>query len=316
MAVLLEPGLHGGVLPALFAKLRQASLPPTEGGSRAAQRACERRLDLLREALGRFFRRNFLDVLGVTRAWGRGEQVEFIPKAPVLLPLAQAEEVPVVTRQWCRPLELENVSLAVNRVEATFRPAQGSGLEVGAGQGENRLRLYFAYMEDHLQAWLDRPAWLETLDDEKRHALAWSIAWIYRAAGVEIAREPLELLAPPGGEQPRLDGEKVVFPLPRGDKVVYQLADGGRAWRRIASPGDQTVSGPIPAEVRPAWRALFGEMPFSWDLFVDRWNEDAKGGQFGQVRLEDFWIDLLGDTRAGMGANAIRLVEPGKNMGA
>lgn len=319
MAVLLEPGLHGGVLPALYTKLRNASLPATEGGTRAAQRACERKLDLLREGLGRFFRRNFLDVLGVSQAWKQSWETQPESQKTLLLPLAPEAANPVAQRQWWRPFELESVNLAVNRVEATFRPLKGTGLPAGKDHAAEPLRIYVAYMENHLQAWIDRPAWVDTLPEEKRHALAWSLAWVYRAAGVEVAREPLDLLAPSGTTHTHLTGDKVVFSAADGSRVIYRLADRGRAWQRLTeAPSTNLAFGPsaVPGEVRPAWRALFGEMPFTWDLFVERWSADARGEDFGQVRLDDYWIDLLGDTRSGMGSKGLRLADPSQILGA
>ena len=316
MAVLLEPGLHGGVLPALFTKLRNASLPASEGGTRAAQRACERKLDLLREALGRFFRRNFLDVLGVTPAWGQTLCPEHESPKSMLLPLALDPSAAPAPRQWWRPFELESVNLAVNRVEATFRPAKGSGLVSGKGGVADPLRIYVAYMENHLQAWIDRPAWMDELTDDKRHALAWSLAWIYRAAGIEVARETLDLLAPPGTTQTRLDEDRVIFTVAENLRVTYRLTDQGRAWHRVPEHAPFQGAPGTPEEVRPAWRALFGEMPFTWSLFVDRWTAGANGQDFGQVRLDGFWIDLLGDTGAGNGTRGLRLSEGGRVAGA
>ena len=316
MAVLLEPGLHGGVLPALFTKLRNASLPASEGGTRAAQRACERKLDLLREALGRFFRRNFLDVLGVTPAWGQTLCPEHESPKSMLLPLALDPSAAPAPRQWWRPFELESVNLAVNRVEATFRPAKGSGLVSGKGGVADPLRIYVAYMENHLQAWIDRPAWMDELTDDKRHALAWSLAWIYRAAGIEVARETLDLLAPAGTTQTRLDEDRVIFTVAENLRVTYRLTDQGRAWHRVPEHAPFQNAPGTPEEVRPAWRALFGEMPFTWSLFVDRWTAGANGQDFGQVRLDGFWIDLLGDTGAGNGTRGLRLSEGGRVAGA
>jgi hypothetical protein len=57
-------------------------------------------------------------------------------------------------------------------------------------------------------------------------------------------------------------------------------------------------------------------MPFTWDLFVERWSADARGEDFGQVRLDDYWIDLLGDTRAGMGSKVLRLADQSQILGA
>ena len=316
MAVLLEPGLHGGVLPALFTKLRNASLPASEGGTRAAQRACERKLDLLREALGRFFRRNFLDVLGVTTAWGQNLTTEDETQKSMVLPLALEPSAPPAPRQWWRPFELESVNLAVNRVEATFRPARGSGLVSANGAPPEPLRIYVAYMENHLQAWIDRPGWVDHLPDEKRHALAWSLAWIYRAAGVEVVRETLDLLAPPGTTQTRLEEDRVIFSVEDSHRVTYRLTDQGRAWHRVQEHSKGQTAPGAPEEFRPAWRALFGDMPFTWALFVDRWTMDAGGQDFGQVRLEGFWIDLLGDTGAGKGTRGLRLSESGQVAGA
>lgn len=300
-AVLLEPGIHGGVLPALYSRLRQASLPATEGGTKAAQRACERKLELLREALGRFFRRNFLDVMGVTHAWAQDVQPGSVSQKSLMLPLALEPGQPIAARQWWRPLELQSVHLAVNRVEATFKLVGKSGLELEVGLEAEPLRIYIAYMENHLQAWIDRPGWVDKLSESKRHALAWSLAWVYRAAGVEIAREPLELLAPTDVEQTKLEGDRILFTTSEGHRITFRLADQRRAWMRVAEAGNTeptTGTHLAPTELRPAWRAIFGEMPFTWDIFVQRWSADEMGGDFGQTRLDDYWIDLLGDARS------------------
>ncbi|MFM8933102.1 MAG: hypothetical protein ACKOS8_14645, partial [Gemmataceae bacterium] len=254
--------------------------------------------------------------LGVTPAWGHTLSPEDESPKSMLLPLALEPSAPATPRQWWRPFELESVNLAVNRVEATFRPAKGSGLFSGSDSAPEPLRIYVAYMENHLQAWIDRPAWMDHLSDEKRHALAWSLAWIYRAAGVEVARETLELLAPPGTTQTRLDEDRVIFTVADDFRVTYRLADQGRAWHRIPETAPAQGSPTAPEEVRPAWRALFGEMPFTWSLFVDRWTAGANGQDFGQVRLDGFWIDLLGDTGAGKGTRGLRLSEGGRVAGA
>jgi len=64
---------------------------------------------------------------------------------------------------------------------------------------------------------------VDHLPDEKRHALAWSLAWIYRAAGVEVVRETLDLLAPPGTTQTRLEEDRVVFSVEDNQRVTYRL---------------------------------------------------------------------------------------------
>lgn len=308
MAVLLEPGLHGGVLPALFTKLRQSSLPVTEGGNRAAERACERRLELLRDALGRFFRRNFLDVLGVTRAWQRPEAISSASISTLPLQPTIPDDSPRLTRQWQRPFRLDSVSLAVNRVEATFVPAEAiTPNENGAKlQPVEPLRLYFAYLENHLQGWIDRPAWVDALPEEQRRALAWSLAWIYCAAGVEISRESLAQLAPLGAESSLLTGERIRFRLSGGETITYHLADHGTTWQRVGSAG--AIS-----EISPAWRAVFADMPFTWDDFVTRWTRDAEGSGFDQVQLENEWIDLLGESESRRG---LRIASHSKTIGA
>jgi len=233
-----------------------------------------------------------------------------------VLPLALEPSAPPAPRQWWRPFELESVNLAVNRVEATFRPARDSGLVSANGAPPEPLRIYVAYMENHLQAWIDRPGWVDHLPDEKRHALAWSLAWIYRAAGVEVVRETLDLLAPPGTTQTRLEEDRVIFSVEDSHRVTYRLTDQGRAWHRVQEHSKGQTAPGAPEEFRPAWRALFGDMPFTWALFVDRWTMDAGGQDFGQVRLEGFWIDLLGDTGAGKGTRGLRLSESGQVAGA
>jgi hypothetical protein len=102
-------------------------------------------------------------------------------------------------------------------------------------------------------------------------------------------------------EQTKLEGDRILFTTSEGHRITFRLADQRRAWMRVAEAGNTvptTGTHLAPTELRPAWRAIFGEMPFTWDIFVQRWSTDEMGGDFGQTRLDDYWIDLLGDARS------------------
>jgi hypothetical protein len=118
------------------------------------------------------------------------------------------------------------------------------------------------------------PSWVDRLLPHQRQVLATAILGLYKAAGIDLARQQIESEFPPPVPWCDVSAKGlVVWPDDRREvEVVYDLHEG--PW---VAP--QAVCGLSPRRLPTVerWRLVFGAVPIAWDRWVEVWNEDIAG---------------------------------------
>jgi hypothetical protein len=211
MLQLLKPGFHSGTLPKLFAQLRKAERAAHDTGAWRAARAVRERLGAVRESLRRFVERDVLALLHLSPEWQK------------------------------KPLSVGDVALASNQVRVALRHAD---------YPDTSLRLAIAEQEGRLVARVEEVGWLGRLTTPEARMLDWAVLGLYKLAGVDLVRGPVEAPPLPGGV----------------GSVLVELPEPGRpAERWAAAPNG--VAGPVP----------FRQVPLTWAEWVQGWRRDRAG---------------------------------------
>ncbi|HKI36833.1 MAG TPA: hypothetical protein VKA46_33585 [Gemmataceae bacterium] len=155
---LLKPGFHSGTLPKLFAQLRKAERDAHETGAWRAARAVRERLRTVEVSLRRFVARDVLALLHLSPEWKK------------------------------KPLSVGAVDLASNQVRFELRHADYPATP---------LRLAIAEQDGLLVADVEEPGWLSRLTPPETRTLDQAIAGMYKLAGVDLVRRPVEAPAEP-----------------------------------------------------------------------------------------------------------------------
>lgn len=217
MGRLLRPGLHSGTIPKRYARLRRAERQARAGGNWRGVRKHLLALEQIRHSVHRYVDREFRELLALSPQWN-----------------------------LCPP--------AVDAIHI----------------GTNRIRLQIGLAE-HAPAMMDialetRSGWimagaadrglLAVLTPDQRQTLATALLGMYKTAGVELARQPLEVaLSHPAGYDV-LAEQLVVWPDPAlTDEVSYPLGDNA---------------------ADPRARLLFTETRVSWEQWVAAWTDDDR----------------------------------------
>jgi hypothetical protein len=145
-----------------------------------------------------------------------------------------------------RPGEVE---LGTNRIrfELRWRDVAGPPLCVDIDEEGGRLL-----------AGVVKTGWLPGLAEAHRPALADALAGFYHLAGVDLVREEVEALLPPGTSYVVTETSLVAWPaFGEPQEVVYQL---------------MRETGAAPSEVE---RLLLSQRPIAWADWVDHWERDG-----------------------------------------
>jgi hypothetical protein len=146
-------------------------------GKRKAARKLQETYDEVAESIRHFVNRELLELLRQSRVWG---------------------DLPVLTR---------TIHLASNRIRIEL---------CRCGPGDNALWLEFAERCGRLVAGMARPGWFGELSPERQQTLQTALAGLYKLAGVDQVREPIE--------------GAIVPPLPAGAPISWE--QWVEAWRR------------------------------------------------------------------------------------
>jgi len=235
LARLLRPGFHSGTLPKLHAKLRKAERRALRRPSAADRvRAHRAALHHLGENVRHFFEREFLALVNASTFW-RGT-----------------------------PLSLGSVELGANRIRAEV---------FCAALGTAAVWLAFEERSGRLLAGVAGPGWLPRLSPEQRGALATALAGLYKLAGVDVVRQQVEALLPPGVASYDVVDEGLWVGSDGDAEAVYSLDTEGDTLVLRLTAG--TFPEPLPP--LPAVPLLFDRVEVAWDWWVSVWEGDRAG---------------------------------------
>jgi hypothetical protein len=185
------------------------------------------------EELRHFVQRDLIDVLQASKAWG-------------LTATVAAGEIHLATN--CIRIELYCPGLASQSARIDF--ANRGGL---------------------LMASIAHLGWLGELSEGQREAFEDALAGWYKQAGVDLVREHLKRVLPPGSTYDVIqDGLVVWLDAERTQGAKYDLRLLEQAPQRIGPSG--TVG--LPANARSY---LFSESPIAWSAWVEQWERDQAG---------------------------------------
>jgi hypothetical protein len=238
----MKPGFHSGTLPKLYAKLRRKK-------ARGARKQREA-LGHVEEYLRRFVERDLLSVLTGSPTWGAST-----------------------------PLHLGTVRPGTNRIRLELRCPRLPGDSVHLDFEERSGRLVAGFARPG-SAGGDGPAegpaaasWLAHIGPEQVLALRDALAGFYKLAGVDLVREQVEGVLPPGAAYDVTDEGLAVWPGPGFASVaVYELGDGPDL---TARPPEGAAPVSLPA-LRPE-QLRFDRVPVLWDDWVETWELDLAG---------------------------------------
>jgi len=239
MARLLRPGFNSGTVPKLFARLRRAERKALKTGRGKQVRKQLAHLHAVEEEVRHFIDRDFLTLLLQGRSMAS-------------VPLALGEVIPGTKRFL---IEL-------------VRPGRG-------GPG---LWLGFEEHSGWIVAGIAEPGWLAELPAEALDAVASALTGLYKMAGVDLVRQPIERALGPDAASYDFRPEGVVVRPDEatGAEVLYLLGPSP------AAPALATLdapAGPPLAELLrldPA-RLLFARLDVTWAEWVDAWERDRLG---------------------------------------
>ena len=236
MLRLMRPGFHSGTLPKLYAKLRRCER------RRHATKARKRREDLhhVEEAVRHFAERGFVAVLEGSHAWGTTRTL------------------------YVGPVHAATNQIRIEIVSATRILPEGSDTSVMRRLNPESLEIAFEEQAGWLVAGVARPGWLEKLGREERLALADALAGFYKMAGVDLVREQVAAVLPPGATWSMSDSQLIVW-----------------------HDGRTTSYDPSDAAALPWGRVLFGRSPLRWEDWVAAWQRDQDGKAHEPLLLPD-----------------------------
>ncbi len=239
MARLLKPGFNSGTVPKVFAKLRRAERKALRTGRGKQVRKQLARLHSVEEEVRHFIDRDFLTLLLQGRSMAS-------------MPLALGEVVPGAKRFL---IEL-------------VRPGRG-------GPG---LWLSFEEHSGWIVAGVAEPGWLSELSPSARDALASALAGLYKMAGVDLVREPIERDL--GPDAPAYDFREeglVVWPDNAShSEILYLLRPepGVPPLVTIDDSGNPSIA--ASPRLDPT-RLLFSKADVTWAHWVETWEHDQAG---------------------------------------
>jgi hypothetical protein len=235
LARLLRPGFHSGTLPKLHAKLRKAERRALRSpGAADRVRAHKMALHHLGDNVRHFLEREFLALVNASTFWHN------------------------------MPLSLGTVELGANRIRAeVFCPALGTAA----------VWLSFEERSGRLLAGVAGPGWLPRLSAEQRGALTTALAGLYKLSRVDVIRQQVEALLPPGVASYDIVDEGLWVGSEEDAEAVYPLdAEGDTLVPRVTAGAF-----PEPLPPLPAVPLLFGRVAVTWDWWVATWEGDRAG---------------------------------------
>ena len=248
VAGLLRPGVHSGTVPRRYARLRAAERRAAASGDWQDARTHRAALREVADGVRRFVGRELVAVLNPSKPWGG------------------------------RHLFVGDVHLGTNRIR----------VELGLLGGSRPAVLEFEDRSGWLVAGWAEPGWADDLPPAPARALANTLAYLYKRAGVELVREQIRAGLPPAASRFDVVAAGLMVWLGGADPVLYDLR------RRPTDLRPRTADGlkPVPGPTLDPERLFFGKAMLTWAGWLGAW--PAAGG----------------DGPAGFGSDGLQLLPP------
>lgn len=215
---LLEPGIHSGTIPRLFARWRWAERDAVKTGNWRVARTYRRALEELQQTLKLFVERNLVVLVHQSRVWQRQE------------------------------LSVGRVVLACSRVRIELRHARFPDRPVW---------LSFEEHAGWLVAEIADTGWLTELTSAELQPLNTALVSLYKLAGVGLVREQLRAQLPAAIHDYDIQRKKLVLWLDRrhGQSIEYSWRDN-RGKLRPLPAGRKQPDGPVLDAARSVFRLV------------------------------------------------------------
>jgi hypothetical protein len=216
-------------------RLRRADRKPVRPGRRSPVRKIREKLRIVERDVRHFVEREFLPLLALSHAL-EGHR-----------------------------FEVATIGLGTNRIAIDV---------VESSRPREPLRLAFEEQSGWLVAGVVATGWLDGLGAEACAAVRDALAGLYKRAGVDLVRQQIEAVLPPG--RPPYDiGDEGLVLWPGGAyraEVLYPLTRGP------ALPPVVTIP-PVPGRLEPldANRLLLSRYLLHWSRWVEIWERDRRG---------------------------------------
>jgi hypothetical protein len=228
---LLHWGFHSGTVPRLFARLRAAEREAARTDNWRDARDFRASLREVEEAVRRFVARDFIDVLNDPAS------------------------------RWDGPkLAVGRVTLGTNRIRLEIVRESDSTAPASL-EWEDR----FGWL---VAGWAD-PGFLATLSPDQARMFGNALAFLYKRAGVDVAREQVRAELSKEATHVDLgpDGLLVWYGSREAPPVLYDLSDPFKEIRPRVPGKRQPTAGPT----LHARRLIFGRVPLTWPQWTEVW---------------------------------------------
>jgi hypothetical protein len=333
MLGLLEPGLHSGTVPKLFARWRQAERDAIKTGNWREARANRHALQELEQTLRLFVMRNLVALVQQSRAWQPGEPAGVWPGLPQWE--GEAPAVPgAAGSAGASPSQYGSAGASSSRTAAPAWHAGASSVSPGhtfagpLGVGRvtlacSRVRVELVHarfpdrpvwleFEEHegwLVSFIPQAGWLNDLSPAEVQPLNTALVALYKLAGVGLVREQMNAQLPPASTYEVKAREFVLWLDHRnGRAAIYPWADENGFLR----PRRQAGQPPPDAPVLNATQFIFRRVPLYWEQLVECWQKDQDGVEQPRLVSAGVELDLL-DLARGRPASRLVPAEPGTN---
>jgi hypothetical protein len=232
---LLHWGFHSGTVPRLYAKLRAAEREATRTDVWRDARTYRAALRAVAEAVGRFVTRDFVEVLNDRESGWSGP-----------------------------PLTVGKVLLGTNRIRLELEAADAAPAWL---EWEDRSGWLVA-------GWAE-PGFLAALSDDQVRVFGNALAYLYKRAGVDLARERVRAELPKEAKHFDIgpDGLLVWYGTRESTPLLYDISDPAVQLRPRRAGQRQPTTGPV----LDAARLLFNRFPLTWSQWTDVWRPPVPG---------------------------------------
>lgn len=235
---LLQPGFHSGTIPNLFDRLRRTEKSSSRLGNWRVLRSYRQSLENIKNDIKKFVTREMIALLNQSSSWA------------------------------LNPLKVGEVQLATKRIEVEllherflFQP----------------LWITFELRSKWLTAQIRKPGWLLSLPPESFWVFLASLAYLFKAAGIDLIHEQIQNVLPktisffditPTGLLVGINNS-----LPEFVHYDFQPINGSLIPRRIS--GEANLEWPL---LKPN-QIIFASKKLKWEQLVEAWNEKNAGNR-------------------------------------
>ena len=160
----------------------------------------------------------------------------------------------------------------------------------GAGWGERHGPI-LGDIGEFVTAGVAEPGWASELAEPERRAVSTALAGLYKMAGVELVREPIEAALGPGPHSYEFrEAGLVVWPDPSSAGEVFYLlrpVESRTPLVPVTPSGEPEAVVPPPIDVR---HLLFSAVAVAWKRWVEAWEREQAGVAHTARFLEGFTI--------------------------